>query len=398
MFTGIIEEIGRIKSIDMIAGTMRMQIAAKDILNGMRIGDSVAVSGVCLTAIDLHEYGFSADLAAETWERTSFSRLETGSAINLELPMKASGRFGGHLVQGHVEGTGEFRSLSPVPGAQDFWLQIEVPPEIKRSVVSKGSIAIEGISLTVAKLTGNVVTVAIIPHTWKSTNLPFLNPGDPVNIETDVMSSYLAKWSAEERADAPQGITPSASENRFRYAVVVSEFNSFITDQLLSGALQTLKSHQVALSDITVVHVPGAYEIPVTASLLAKSGQFDAIICLGCLIRGGTLHFEVIAHESSRGIGQSALESGVPHSFGVITCDTQEQAIDRAGLKAGNKGSEAALAAIRMARINNELVSDEAVTQRSPLPCNSLPPDNRKTAAHRAQTSVHPVQRGGEPL
>ncbi len=365
MFTGIVEEIGRIKRIDLIAGTRRMQIAAKEILNGLRIGDSVAVSGVCLTVIDLCEDSFSADLAAETWNRTSFSRLEAGSAINLELPMKADGRFGGHLVQGHVEGTGEFLSLSPVPGAQDYWLQIEVPPEIRKSLVPKGSIAIEGISLTVAKLTENFVTVAIIPHTWKSTNLPLLNPGDPVNIETDVTSGYMAKWSAEETNRQPRLVAASVSARQFRYAVVVSEFNSFITDQLLSGALHTLKSHQVSSSNITVVHVPGAYEIPVAASLLAKSGQFDAIICLGCLIRGGTLHYEVIAHESSRGIGQSALESGVPHSFGVITCDTQEQAIDRAGLKAGNKGSEAALTAIRMARIKTELVLDKPVTQRS---------------------------------
>jgi riboflavin synthase len=366
MFTGIIEEIGRIKRIDLLAGTRRVQISAKEILNGLRIGDSVAVSGVCLTAIDLCEDSFSADLAAETWNRTSFSRLEPGSAINLELPLKADGRFGGHLVQGHVEGIGEFLGLSPVPEAQDYWLQVKVSSEIRRSLVSKGSIAIEGISLTVAKLAENIATVAIIPHTWKSTNLSLLNPGDPVNIETDVMSRSFAKWSsAGKNCERELEAVASVSASRFRFAVVVSEFNSFITDQLLGGAVRTLKSHQVSSSNITVVHVPGAYEIPVTASLLAKSGQFDAIICLGCLIRGGTLHYEVIAHESSRGIGQSALESGVPHSFGVITCDTQEQAIDRAGLKAGNKGSEAALTAIRMARIKTKLVVDKAVTQRS---------------------------------
>lgn len=359
MFTGIIEEIGRIERIDLIAGTRRVQISAREILDGLCIGDSVAASGVCLTVIDLCEDGFSADLATETWDRTSFSRLEPGSAINLELPMKADGRFGGHLVQGHVEGTGEFLGLSPVPGAQDFWLQVEVPSEIRRSLVSKGSIAIEGISLTVAKLTENVASVAIIPHTWKSTNLSLLNPGDPVNIETDLMSRSSAKWPATEKNREQELEAASISASRFHYAVVVSEFNSFITDQLLGGALRTLKLHQVPSSNITVVHVPGAYEIPVTANLLAKSGQFDAIICLGCLIRGGTLHYEVIAHESSRGIGQSALESGVPHSFGVITCDTQEQAIDRAGLKVGNKGSEAALTAIHMARIKTQFVIDK---------------------------------------
>jgi 6,7-dimethyl-8-ribityllumazine synthase len=152
-------------------------------------------------------------------------------------------------------------------------------------------------------------------------------------------------------------LDPIVLGHPFRYAIVVSEFNSFITDQLLRGALHTLKAHQVPTSSIEVVHVPGAYEIPIAASLLAKTGQFSAVICLGCLIRGGTLHYELIAHEAARGIGESALQTGVPHSFGVITCDTQEQAIDRAGLKSGNKGSEAALAAIRMATLKGQVTT-----------------------------------------
>jgi 6,7-dimethyl-8-ribityllumazine synthase len=161
-----------------------------------------------------------------------------------------------------------------------------------------------------------------------------------------------------------EGYEPTLSGHPLRYAIVVSEFNSFITDQLLRGALQTLKSHHVAAACIEVIHVPGAYEIPVASNLLAKTGQFDGIICLGCLIRGGTLHYELIAHEVARGIGESALETGVPHSFGVITCDTQEQAIDRAGLKAGNKGSEAALAAIQMASLKNRLMATRAVQDK----------------------------------
>ena len=158
-----------------------------------------------------------------------------------------------------------------------------------------------------------------------------------------------------------EGLDPSLLGHPSRFAVVVSEFNSFITDQLLRGALQTLKSRSVPTACIEVVHVPGAYEIPTAASFLAKTGQFDGIICIGCLIRGGTLHYELIAHEVARGIGNSALQTGVPHSFGVITCDTQEQAIDRAGLKAGNKGSEAALAAIQMASLKSRLMATQAV-------------------------------------
>ena len=156
-----------------------------------------------------------------------------------------------------------------------------------------------------------------------------------------------------------ESLGPNILDHSFRYAIVVSQFNSFITDQLLRGALQTLKCHGVSNSSIRVVHVPGAYEIPIAANLLAETGQCDAVICLGCLIRGGTLHYELIAHEVARGVGESAMRSGVPHSFGVITCDTQEQAIDRAGLKAGNKGSEAALAAVRMASLKVQLAADQ---------------------------------------
>jgi riboflavin synthase len=361
MFTGITGEIGRVEDIGLIAGTRRLQISAKEILHGLRIGDSIAVNGVCLTVMDQSENGFSADLAAETWERTAFSRLEPGSMVNLELPMNANGRFGGHIVQGHIEGTGTFLGLYPVPGTRDLWLQIEVPPELEKRLVLKGSVAIEGVSLTVAKLKGNILTVAIIPHTWTSTNLQSLNPGDLVNLETDVMTKYLEKWFANGRDFEPQRVAASDTMGQGRYAVVVSDFNSFITDQLLSGALHVLKSHRVPPSDIEVIHVPGAYEIPIAANLLAKSDCFDAIICLGCLIRGDTLHYEMIAHEVSRGLGHSALESGIPHSFGVIACNTQEQAINRAGLKAGNKGSEAALTAIQMAAVKRKLSRKEPV-------------------------------------
>jgi riboflavin synthase alpha subunit/6,7-dimethyl-8-ribityllumazine synthase len=356
MFTGITEEIGRVESIGLIEGKRRLQISAKEILPGLRIADSVAVSGACLTVVDRTDNSFFSDLVAETWEQTAFSRLEPGSLVNLELPMKADGRFGGHIVQGHVESTGILLGFSPLPGAQHLGLQIEVPPELDKRIVANGSVAIEGVSLTVAKLVGNILTVAIAPHIWNSTNLQSLNLGDLVNIETDVMMKYLEKWSGNESPFGQDSVSTFDMTSRGRFAVVVSEFNSFITDQLLSAALRVLEAHRVPPTNIEVIRVPGAYEIPIAAKLSAKSGCFDAIICLGCLIRGDTLHYEVIAHEVSRGIGQSALESGIPHSFGVITCNTQEQAIDRSGLKAGNKGADAALAAIQMARVKKKLL------------------------------------------
>jgi riboflavin synthase len=142
---------------------------------------------------------FGADLADETWVRTSFSRIAEGAEINLELPMKADGRFGGHVVQGHVDGTGKFIGLEPIPGAQDYWLHIELPAEMTKYVVYKGSICVEGISLTVAKMEGRNLTIAIIPHTTEMTNLKSLKAGDPVNLETDIIAKYVEKMMGGER-------------------------------------------------------------------------------------------------------------------------------------------------------------------------------------------------------
>ena len=135
------------------------------------------------------------------------------------------------------------------------------------------------------------------------------------------------------------------------FAIVVSRFNAFITERLFQSAYDGLLRSGAARKDIALVRVPGAFEIPSAARMLAETGKYDAVVCLGCLIRGDTAHYDVIVNEVTRGIGQSAQETGVPHAFGVLTCDTLEQAIDRAGLKMGNKGFEAALAAVEMANL-----------------------------------------------
>jgi riboflavin synthase len=159
----------------------------------LKKGDSIAVSGVCLTAVEITPKSFGADLAEETWHRTSFSRIKTGALVNLELPMRANGRFGGHIVQGHVDGTGQFVALEEIPGADNYWLRVEIPPELARYVIFKGSLSIEGISLTVARVEGTQVTVAVIPHTTEMTNLKSLRPGDPVNLEVDLIAKYVER-------------------------------------------------------------------------------------------------------------------------------------------------------------------------------------------------------------
>jgi riboflavin synthase len=197
MFTGIIEEVGRVTRIAQGKGKRGLTVSCKQLVRELRKGDSIAVSGVCLTAVEIAPESVGFDLAEETWKRTSFSRIREGTQVNLELPMRADARFGGHIVQGHVDGTGTFLALDRIEDGDDYWLHIEIPPELARYVISKGSLSIEGISLTVAKIEGTIVTVAIIPHTIAATNLGSLRAGDEVNLEVDMIAKYVEKMMGE---------------------------------------------------------------------------------------------------------------------------------------------------------------------------------------------------------
>ena len=201
MFTGIVEEVGRITSIAQRGENRRITISAKNVPSELGTGNSVAVSGVCLTALDIKPGSFCADLAPETWVRTSFSRIHEGALVNLELPMKADGRFGGHIVQGHVDGVGKLIAFERIAESENWWLHVELPEDVEKYTVFKGSISIEGISLTVAKLERDRCTIAIIPHTVEMTNLHSLKPGDPVNLEADLIAKYVEKMMKGESSE-----------------------------------------------------------------------------------------------------------------------------------------------------------------------------------------------------
>jgi riboflavin synthase len=208
MFTGLIETTGTLLATKSGEGAMRLVVAAPQLAGRWKIGDSIAVNGVCLTALDMedateaHPGRFAADLAEETIERTSLSNLQPGALLNLELPTPAGSPLGGHVVQGHVDGTGKLISLVPLRqelDGTDWRMTVEIPATLAAQVIPQGSITIDGISLTVAKIhqpeaTGSVrIEVAIIPHTYKSTNLHTKMAGETVNIETDVLSKYAAQ-------------------------------------------------------------------------------------------------------------------------------------------------------------------------------------------------------------
>jgi len=203
MFTGLIESTGTVLASAKSEGGTRITVSAPTLAARLNTGDSIAVSGVCLTALDIEPNAFpprfSADLAAETLARTSLAYLAEGAIVNLELPTPAGSPLGGHVVQGHVDGTATLVALEPItPDAPqtDWRLRLTIPRELTRYVVPQGSITIEGISLTVAAIHGQEVEVAIIPHTYTATSLHHLTPGRPLNIEVDVLGKYAERREA----------------------------------------------------------------------------------------------------------------------------------------------------------------------------------------------------------
>jgi riboflavin synthase len=208
MFTGIVEQTGTLISLESRGGVQRITVEAPGIAGQLREGDSLAVSGVCLTALDVDPTLFHADLAQETLDRTSLGSLQPGSKVNLELPTAAGSPLGGHVVQGHVDGTGILVALNPVidpasPGfdrqTTDWTLQVKLPEETRKLMIHKGSVAIEGISLTIAGMEGNVISIAILPLTYWRTNLHTLVPGAPVNIEADVLVKLAYQQMQEQK-------------------------------------------------------------------------------------------------------------------------------------------------------------------------------------------------------
>lgn len=191
MFTGIVEEMGTVCRIRRGTGSCILTITAKTVLEGTRIGDSIAVSGACLTVTELEKDRFSADVMPETMERTAFRQLSAGSRVNLERAMAAGGRFGGHIVTGHIDGTGQIRGFRQDDNA--VWITVETAPEILRYVVEKGSIAIDGVSLTVAKAGSRDFAVSLIPHTGACTTLLQKKVGDTVNLECDIVGKYVER-------------------------------------------------------------------------------------------------------------------------------------------------------------------------------------------------------------
>ena len=206
MFTGIVEEKGKVRYMQVSGESGVLAVKAKKVLQGTKIGDSIAVDGVCLTVTSLQADGFTADVMTETIRRSSLGSCKAGSQVNLERAMAADGRFGGHIVSGHIDGTGVVRSMVREENA--VWISIETSPQILRLIVEKGSICIDGISLTVAKVDETGFQVSVIPHTGEETTLLEKVPGNLVNLENDVIGKYVEKLlGLNEKEKKESGIT-----------------------------------------------------------------------------------------------------------------------------------------------------------------------------------------------
>ncbi len=196
MFTGIIEELGSVQSIEERGENARLVITAHVVTEGTNHGDSISVNGVCLTALDIEPDSFAADVSRETLQRSTLGSLKPGAPVNLERAVTPATRLGGHIVQGHVDARGQFTGVEN--HGESWTVRIAYPKEIARYLVFKGSVAVEGISLTIAGLTDEFFEIAIIPKTWEVTNLSHLKPGDNVNIEVDIIGKYVEKLLATD--------------------------------------------------------------------------------------------------------------------------------------------------------------------------------------------------------
>lgn len=205
MFTGIIEELGIIRAMDRRTDSIVLTIEAHTVLEGTRIGDSIAVNGVCLTVTSLNDTSFTADVMHETMRRTSFCELRTGSPVNLERAMQVGGRLGGHIVSGHIDGTGHVSRIENDGIARV--ITISIPKDMAPFIVEKGSITIDGISLTVVSAGSSQFSVSIIPHTMSHTTLMGKHPGAIVNLETDIVGKYIHRFMETSPVESPKGVT-----------------------------------------------------------------------------------------------------------------------------------------------------------------------------------------------
>lgn len=358
MFTGIVEKIAAVKEAQRTNDGLILTLATPKGWD-LQLGDSVATNGVCLTVEKVRGSDYSCRLMAETLEKTTFG-VAVPSQVNLERSMKFGERLNGHLVTGHVDAVGRLVQSRTVGDSKVYTIQF--PESFRALVAPKGSVTINGVSLTVVSCAKDHFTVALVQYTLENTTLGVLKVNDVVNLEFDILAKYSAKTPHEVSLQKPASHSPIMplhhtkstlkpfDASSYRIGIVVADFNTDITDSLLARARSRAKDFGITAKKIVVHRVAGSVEIPFALKVMADSGRFDALVALGAIIRGETDHYDYVAKMVTEGVLEVMLDDGgIPIGFGVLTCDTQAQAKARLGI-----GGDALSAALHNAKIKKQ--------------------------------------------
>lgn len=345
MFTGIVTEVGTITERSKSAISIR---AREPFVRRLTRGASVAVDGVCLTVTAKKKSVFSAEIMEETMRRTTLGRPVPRARVNLELPATPTSFLAGHIVQGHVDGIGTLLNIENKENSRV--LKFSIPQKLSKYIVEKGSIAISGVSLTVVHAGKRSCAVSIIPHTRDATSIGSLKVGDEANIEVDILAKYKNSGFVN-----PNIGNPKKKPRDMHIGIIGSSFREEVTKELEKRCTATLCKRGVSRQNITMVRVPGAFEIPLVAKKMAKQRAYDALIVFGAILKGKTYHFEQVAHECAHGCAEVSRAYEIPVIFEVLAVYDIADALERAKRTRENKGVEAAETAITMIRTLSKL-------------------------------------------
>jgi riboflavin synthase len=385
MFTGIVTDIGEVLAVTPKSDNLhRIKIACSYERNSIMEGASIACSGICLTVVGAGEEDgrtwFAVDAAAETLALTNAGRWRRGTRVNLERALRYGDELGGHMISGHVDGLAELLAREDLTDSARFMLR--VPKELSRFIAPKGSAALDGVSLTINDVEGDRFSVVVIPHTLRVTTFGAMQAGDNFNLEVDRMARNAARLieetaitsapplrGKEAGARDPGGDKMMAEPRRqasgkkgdlkgARILVVEARFYDDIADALLAGATSALRQAGVSFDRIAV---PGALEVPpaiaIALDAAARANKpYDGVVALGCVIRGDTIHFDIVAKESARGLMDLSIARRIPLGNGILTVDSEHQAWERARIEEADKGGDAARAALAMLRLQRSLI------------------------------------------
>ncbi|MEK7563022.1 MAG: riboflavin synthase [Patescibacteria group bacterium] len=334
MFTGIIEATAKI--IEARDDLLIIERPASFI--GIKGGSSIAVSGVCLSVEELNKKSIRFSVVPETLRKSTIGSFKEGNLVNLERAMRADARLDGHIVQGHVEGVGEVIENGKLKIENETLLTIKVPSHLLLGIVPKGSIALDGVSLTVASINGDQITVALIPLTLEHTTLGKLQPGDLVNVETDVLARHASPPSFRTSR-------PAKKLSEVRVGIVYSQWYPEIVDVLRASAIREFMKQGIAEGNISEHPSPGSFEIPLIGRNLAQEESVDALIALGVIVEGETHHADLIAREAARGCMDIQVHYGIPFGFEILYVD--DIALAQARRERGEEAARAVLAVLR---------------------------------------------------